>query len=123
MKLDERDGHHYLIEANVGRPTGRSAIAEAGGVELVYTMYCDAAGLSLPEHRQQQYRDAKWIYWRRDIRSAWHYFRRGELSAMDWLRSLRGPKACAVYSSGDLAPFLNEVAKSLAAPARRLRGK
>ena len=41
MKKDDRDGHFYIIEPNIGRPTGRSAIAEAGGVELVHTMYCD----------------------------------------------------------------------------------
>ena len=34
-KRDVRTGRHYLIEPNIGRPTGRSAIAEAGGVELL----------------------------------------------------------------------------------------
>jgi predicted ATP-grasp superfamily ATP-dependent carboligase len=48
MKRDERTGKHFFIEANVGRPTGRSAIAEAGGVELLYAMYCDAVGYPLP---------------------------------------------------------------------------
>jgi predicted ATP-grasp superfamily ATP-dependent carboligase len=45
MKRDARTGQHYAIEANIGRPTGRSPIAEAGGVELHYTAYCDALGL------------------------------------------------------------------------------
>ncbi len=51
MKRDVRTGRLMIIEPNVGRPTGRSAIAEAGGVELVYTAYCDAAGLPLPDAR------------------------------------------------------------------------
>ena len=42
LKRDERSGEYYIMEPNIGRPTGRSAIAEAGGVELLYTMYCDA---------------------------------------------------------------------------------
>ena len=45
MKRDSRTGKYYIIEPNIGRPTGRSAIAEAGGVELIYTMYCDLVGL------------------------------------------------------------------------------
>src|SRR5574341_1720855 len=41
MKLDQQTGELVLIEPNVGRPTGRSAMAEANGVELLYSMYCD----------------------------------------------------------------------------------
>lgn len=48
IKRDERSGKYLIVEPNIGRPTGRSAIAEAGGVELLYTMYCDAVGWSLP---------------------------------------------------------------------------
>ena len=48
MKRDIRTGKLWIVEPNVGRPTGRSAIAEAGGVELVLTAYCDAARLPLP---------------------------------------------------------------------------
>jgi predicted ATP-grasp superfamily ATP-dependent carboligase len=38
MKRDTRTGRHVIIEPNIGRPTGRSALAEAGGVELLQTM-------------------------------------------------------------------------------------
>lgn len=106
VKRDTRTGEHLAIEANVGRPTGRSAIAEAGGVELLYTMYCDACGLALPERREQRYGSAKWIYWRQDVRSAFHYWRAGELSLREWIRSCRGPKATAVFSWTDPMPFV-----------------
>src|SRR5262249_12454624 len=72
LKRDARSGRHVVIEPNVGRPTGRSAIAEAGGVELLYTMYCDAAGLPLPDARVQRYVGARWIYWRHDLQAALH---------------------------------------------------
>lgn len=104
MKRDSRSGRQWIIEPNIGRPTGRSAIAEAGGVELLYTMYCDLAGLPLPEDRQQSYGSAKWIYWRQDLRSAFYYWRRGELSLSGWLRSLSGRKATAVFSWTDPLP-------------------
>ena len=104
MKRDARTGKHYAIEANIGRPTGRSPIAEAGGVELHYTAYCDALGLPLPRERVQTYGRAKWIYLTRDAASAWYYRGRGELTIREWLRSLRGIRADAVFSWRDQDP-------------------
>src|SRR4029077_7123021 len=62
MKRDAHSGQHRIIEPNIGHTTGRSAIAEAGGVPLIYSMYCDLAGLPLPDHRAQSYGAAKWTY-------------------------------------------------------------
>ncbi len=109
MKQDQRTGKHYIVEPNVGRPTGRSAIAEAGGVELLYTMYCDLLGLPLPAARVQRYQRTKWIYLRNDLRSALWHWRRGELSIADILRSWRGVKIDAVFSLADARPFFSEV--------------
>jgi predicted ATP-grasp superfamily ATP-dependent carboligase len=105
MKRDARTGEYLIIEPNVGRPTGRSATAEAAGVELLYTMYCDALGLPLPERRAQTFRGTKWIYLRRDLQSALHHWRRGELTAGAWLESLRGPSIEALFSWRDPVPF------------------
>mgnify|MGYP001827932692 FL=1 len=105
MKRDARTGEHYVIEANIGRPTGRSAIAEAGGVEMLYAMYCDALRQPLPDDLQQKYLGVKWIDLRHDIQSALHYMWKGELSLADWYRSWRGRKAYAVFSWSDPMPF------------------
>lgn len=106
MKRHEKTGEYLIIEPNVGRPTGRSTCAEAASVELLYTMYCDVVGLPLPANRQQQFTGKKWIYWKRDLRAAWQDWRRGELTLVDWFRSLRGPKTCAVFSWSDPGPFV-----------------
>lgn len=113
MKRDVRTGEYLLIEPNVGRPTGRSAIAEAGGVELLYTMYCDLVGTALPEARTQTYGNAKWIYLRRDLQAAFRAWRRGELSAREWLTSIRGPKTYAVFSLRDPLPFLLDCRRAI----------
>lgn len=109
MKRDARTGKHYAIEANVGRPTGRSAIAEAGGVDMLYAMYCDALGLPLPTGLEQRYLGVKWIDLRHDIQSALHYYRRGQLTLGAWYRSWRGRKAFAVFSWSDPLPFWADV--------------
>jgi predicted ATP-grasp superfamily ATP-dependent carboligase len=92
MKRDQQTGQHFIIEPNIGRPTGRSAIAEAGGVELLYAKYCDIVGLPLPQNLVQKYEGVKWIYVRRDLQSAYYYWRHGKLSLKEWWRSLRGRK-------------------------------
>ena len=113
MKRDARTGKHYIIEPNIGRPTGRSAIAEAGGVDLLYSMYCDAVGLPLPENRVQKYGKAKWIHMRRDLQSAVYHWRRGELSFMEWIRSIHGRKVDALFDWGDLGPFVGDLTRAI----------
>ena len=110
MKRDARTGRMSIIEPNVGRPTGRSAIAEGGGVELVYTAYCDAAGLPLPAARTQHYVGTKWLDLRRDAQAAAVAMRRRELTPRQWLRSLRGPKSHAIWSARDPRPFMVDLA-------------
>jgi predicted ATP-grasp superfamily ATP-dependent carboligase len=109
IKQDSRSGKYYIIEPNVGRPTGRSAIAEAGGVDLLYTMYCDSLGMQLPRNRTQKYIEAKWIYLRRDLQSSWYYWRRGKLTLKEWIRSMKGRKFYAMFSCSDLRPFLKDI--------------
>jgi predicted ATP-grasp superfamily ATP-dependent carboligase len=113
MKRDQRTGKHYIIEPNIGRPTGRSAIAEAGGVALLYTKYCDLLNLPLPDNREQKYGNVKWIYLRNDIQSAFHYWRRGKLTLREWWRSIRGWKWDAVWSWTDQAPFWHDLWRSI----------
>lgn len=113
MKRDVRTGKHFIIEPNIGRPTGRSAIAEAGGVAMLYAAYCDVVQKPLPPNLDQKYVGAKWIYLRQDFQSALHYWRRGDLTLMQWARSWRGHKTDAVFSWTDQAPFWADVRRSI----------
>jgi D-aspartate ligase len=108
-KVDERTGRLLIIEPNIGRPTGRSAIAEKGGVELLLSVYRDALGEPLPEAIVQRYGGVKWIYWRHDLQAAFLRFARGQLSPIGWWRSVRGPRIEAVFARRDPAPFVADV--------------
>ena len=120
VKRERRTGSYFIIEPNVGRPTGRSAIAERGGVELLLTAYCDALGLPLPVEREQRYGGVKWIYWRRDLQSAAVRMLRRELTPRQWLRSVRGPSVEAVASLRDPLPMIAELGYAAGALARSL---
>lgn len=126
FKKDERTGEHFIIEPNIGRPTGRSAIAEAGGVEILYTMYCDVLGMELPPNIGQQYTGVKWIGIRRDFASAVYHWMHKELTIREYIKSIWGPKAYALYSRKDLGPFIGDLirsAKLLLSPQRLKRFK
>lgn len=109
MKIDQPTGQYFIIEPNIGRPTGRSATAEAAGVPLLYTMYCDALDLPLPNNRQQRNSSVKWIYLQRDIQSSISSWRAGELSIRAWIGSIRGPKTFAIFSLHDPVPFFKDL--------------
>jgi predicted ATP-grasp superfamily ATP-dependent carboligase len=123
MKRDTRSGRLRIIEPNVGRPTGRSAIAEAAGVELLLTAYCDALGLPLPVARTQQYGTAKWVDLRRDAQAAVVAWRAGSLSLPEWARWLIGPKAHAIWSLRDPAPFLADLGQAARSGVKMLRAR
>lgn len=121
LKYDAARRRYVVIEANIGRPTGRSATAEAGGVELVRTAYCEAAGLPLPAARRQRYTGAVWVDLRRDLLASADAWRRRDLRLAEWVRSMRRrPKAHAVASVRDPMPFLLEVSQSSRRAAARL---
>jgi predicted ATP-grasp superfamily ATP-dependent carboligase len=124
MKRDDRTGRFYIIEPNVGRATGRSAIAEAGGVELLQTMYCDMLGLPLPAG-EQRYGGVKWIHLRWEFQAAVLQWRNGSLGLREWWRERRGPKAYAIFSWNDPLPFwldtANAMHKAVRGVLRRLR--
>jgi len=122
IKRDENTGEHLIIEANIGRPTGRSALAEGCGVALLETMYCDVVGLPLPENRAQTYRGGKWIQIVNDTRSAWFFWRRGELSVGEWLRSLRGIRVTAIFSWSDPLPFVTDLFRKMTNTIRNTFG-
>jgi D-aspartate ligase len=119
MKRDERDGRQWIVEPNVCRATGRSAIAEAGGVELLLTQYCDLLGLPLPDNREQRYTGAKWIYLRWDLQASAVAMARGQLTPAAWWRSIRGPKFHASWSPRDPMPFLLDLVSPLTRRIRR----
>jgi predicted ATP-grasp superfamily ATP-dependent carboligase len=123
IKKDIKTEKYYIIEPNIGRPTGRSALAEACGVDLIYTMYCDCLGLPLPETRTQKLKNVKWIHLRTDLQSAYNYWKTGKLSFSEWWKSMKGKKFYAVISLKDPKPFLVELKAGVVFSIKSLFGK
>jgi predicted ATP-grasp superfamily ATP-dependent carboligase len=105
-KRDTRSGRHLIVEANIGRPTGRVAAAERAGVELLMTMYSDLIGAPLPAERTQKYVGTKWIHLRRDLQASAHLMLTRKASLRDIVKPWRGPFAFALLSRRDPMPFV-----------------
>ncbi len=121
MKRDRRTGEALIVEPNVGRPTGRSAIAERGGVELILSAYLDALGEPLPEATEQTYQGVKWIYWRHDLQAALVAMSQGRLTPLGWWRSVRGPRWEAVWDPRDPRPFAADLLNTAGAAVGMIR--
>jgi|GEM_PF-198601 len=125
FKRDKRTGRLLIIEPNIGRPTGRSAMAEACGVPLLLTMYCDAAQLPLPDvsSKAAPSQPLKWVHLRRDLQAGLRAWRREEITLLNWLRSVQGRKIFAVASRRDPRPFFAECQRYLRELVLRQKSK
>ena len=127
LKRDPRGGAPVAIEPNVGRPTGRSALADHSGVDLLYGMYREVIGHPLPDIGEQPATTATWVHLRADIQAGLAEVRQGDTSVRRWLRSYRRPLVEAVWSRSDPEPMIRDVLRSAGvagrAIARRVSGR
>jgi len=106
-KWDPRDGSWKLIELNP-RPTLWYSLARAAGVDVVWDAYCDLLGHPNPPHVHCQDDRMRWQLLVRDVVSAWHFKRSGELSWGELWRTAVDPrhKDYAVLSLRDPGTLL-----------------
>ncbi|MEM2507525.1 MAG: hypothetical protein QXR45_08360 [Candidatus Bathyarchaeia archaeon] len=103
FKLDPRTNTFKMMEINI-RPTLWFSVTEASGVDIIYTAYKDLAGFTATKNLIIQNKYGKWIYFVRDFVSSLYYIMHGELGVKDWIGSLKGVNAHAVYAGDDISP-------------------
>ena len=106
-KLDPRDSQFKLLDVNA-RTWGYHSLGVEAGVDFSYMLYADQVGL--PVSVCQGRPGVGWVRTTTDIPAAIMGILKGDTSLWDYLRSLRGCNAEAVFSVSDPAPGLAEVA-------------
>jgi predicted ATP-grasp superfamily ATP-dependent carboligase len=107
FKRDERDGSFKLLEINP-RSSSWNLLAAACGVNLPHVAYLDAIG-EPPASPPAQREGVKYLFFDNDLRAFLDYRRHGDITAWQWLASLRGPKVYQLFAADDLGPFLRDV--------------
>ena len=122
FKKDERDGKLKMIELNP-RLWWQNIQATVCGINFPLIQYLDLTG-QLPVLQTTFPEGVKWWDAQADFQAFWDYFRRGELSVFEWIRSWIGAKAFNTFAWDDLGPFFknNEYGlKYILAPLYMLR--
>jgi D-aspartate ligase len=107
LKLDPRDHTFKLIELNP-RFWQQNGLAARCGMDFGYHVYLDLLRQG-PLSPTRYELGVKWVNLNRDFDAFRQYHERGELSLVEWLSSLRGPKIWSDFSLDDPGPGLHSV--------------
>jgi predicted ATP-grasp superfamily ATP-dependent carboligase len=103
FKRDINTGKLMLHEVNGRFPQPHSG-SRLCGVNLPYVAYQGALGLHADIQRVPS-ASRKWVLLGLDIQAFYHYRQAGELSTLDWLKSLWRVRACTEFALDDWRPF------------------
>jgi predicted ATP-grasp superfamily ATP-dependent carboligase len=107
-----------IVEVNARLPL-HHGLASFCGIDLAWIAYCEAVGITV-ETSDTWPADVLWLSTRADLRAAYSYWRRGDLTLGGWLRSLTGPRVFGDWAADDPRPFLSELKGIARDAARRL---
>jgi D-aspartate ligase len=123
FKKDPRDDCFKIIEINP-RIGLQHQLAARVGADLPFTAYRHLNGDTNGVPGPRPLRDGvKWVILHRDVESARHYLARGQLTAREWLASLRGTEVLAVWNWRDPVPFFSLLGLRTVATAAHLLGR
>lgn len=106
FKRDARDGSWYLMEINPRTVSGNQ-LGVSAGVDLPWIAYRRLMGLDSAEAPAPPFRrDVKYVHEEWDAQAFAALRRSGELTLVDWLRSLRGTRAWGLFAWDDPLPLL-----------------
>ena len=104
-KLDPRDLSYKLLDVNA-RTWGYHSLGTSAGVDFCSMIYTDQLGLPVAPCKARP--GVGWVRMTTDIPTAFLEFLTGQLSPMDYLRSLRKCRSDAVFSCADPFPGIME---------------
>lgn len=120
FKNDPRDGQYKLIECNA-RFTAATSLVAASGIDLAELVYRQVVGL--PQRGNLMFRDGVRLWDPVGDLAAYRDLRdRGEMTAMQWLRSLMHRQNLPLWSWRDPVPAVLNVGPMMRALTPRLMG-
>lgn len=119
FKFDARDGVFKLIELNP-RYWQQNSLAESVGMNIALLEYRDL--LSLPLHPLNEFRKGvRWVNLFRDLETARFLWKSGELTRVEWLKSIGGERIWSDMSADDRGPGFWTIRRELASRWKHLQ--
>ena len=120
FKRDSRDGRLVLIECN-HRFTASTALHIAAGLDVPLFVYNRLTGAPLP-HVGRPYKEGATLWYPlEDFRSFKEYRRQGELTALQWVRSIARRQHFSIASVRDPGPLVAALKPRFRGLWRRIR--
>jgi D-aspartate ligase len=120
---DSSRGEYTLLDVNPRIGASFRLFVDARGMDVVRSAYLHLTGQPVPAAVPREGR--KWIVENYDAVTSFKYWRKGELSALDWIRSFRGVEEGSWFAWDDPLPFLAMVWRLMhrRTPLLRKRGE
>lgn len=112
FKKDPRDGKYKVMEITTGRTWYPHALSTACGINIPYIWYQYLIGNEIKVNKNYR-KGVKWIDEYRDIISGYRYWKEGEITIKDWIKSYKGKKTFALFSLKDPMPGIFVVLRIL----------
>lgn len=119
FRFDRRDGRYKLLDVNPRIGSSFRLFVAGDGTDVLRAMYLDLTGERRLPVREPAGR--RWLVEPLDLVSVAIQLRHGELSAGEWLRSLRGVRETAWFAPEDPRPFLAVLGLLALGALRRVR--
>ena len=103
-KRDREDNEYKLLDFNP-RLMLSDGLTAYCGINLALLQYLDVTG-QRPAPRRESTEGIKWLESIADFQAFKQYHQRGQLGFKDWLKSLSGARAFALFAWDDPLPFL-----------------
>jgi len=117
FKKDDRDGAFKVIEITPCRFNRQAGLSDVTGLCLPYVWYCHL--LKRPIQHVIKNSDCAWVSEVNEVRAFWEYWRSGEYTIAEWVRSYKHVALFEVFAKDDPLPFMMLLPSALSHWVRR----
>lgn len=104
FKKDDTDGEFKVIEMTPCRFNRQTGLSDDAGFSIPYVWYCHV--LNMPVESAPTTSACTWVSEINEVRAFLDYWRNGEYTVAEWMRSYKHVSCCELFAKDDPCPFI-----------------